>query len=95
MEHSSDNANVNELNSKFSSTFTRKRIKLNVGGKLFETSISTLTNNKSKFFTAMFSGRWDIPKEEDGCFFIDRDPFAFHRNHPKSLIPRYFESVAR
>jgi len=52
-------------------------IKLNVGGTLFTTSVSTLTSIKGTFFDSMFSGRWEPKKDEDGCFFIDRDPIVF------------------
>lgn len=55
-----------------------ERIKLDVGGKTFSTSLSTLTTKiPDSFFGAMFSGRWQEKKEEDGCFFIDRDPSVF------------------
>jgi len=53
------------------------RVKLDVGGQIFATSESTLSNKKSGFFSAMFSGRWSINKEEDGSIFIDRDPLIF------------------
>lgn len=57
-----------------------QRVKLDIGGTIFATSLSTLTNNTSKFFTAMFSGRWELKKEEDGSYFIDRDPTVFQGN---------------
>ena len=53
------------------------RVKLDIGGKRFATSVSNLTNGKSGYFTAMFSGRWNVKKEDDGTVFIDRDPLVF------------------
>lgn len=53
------------------------RIKLDVGGKVFAASLATLTSVKDSFFHSMFSGRWPLKPEDDGCFFIDRDPKAF------------------
>ena len=55
----------------------RNRIKLDVGGTTFSTSITTLTSVKDSFFEKMFSERWVQP-EPDGTFFIDRNPAVFH-----------------
>lgn len=55
-----------------------KKIKLDVGGKLFTTSLSTLTSHPNSMLAAMFSGRFSMDKDEDGCFFIDRDGTYFH-----------------
>ncbi|GAM19022.1 hypothetical protein SAMD00019534_021970 [Acytostelium subglobosum LB1] len=52
-------------------------IKLNVGGHLFFTSISTLCAESNSMFSAMFSGRFPIQTEEDGSVFIDRDGTHF------------------
>eukprot|EP01125_Pyxidicula_operculata_P015988 TRINITY_DN5464_c0_g1_i2.p1 TRINITY_DN5464_c0_g1~~TRINITY_DN5464_c0_g1_i2.p1 ORF type:complete len:204 (+),score=19.58 TRINITY_DN5464_c0_g1_i2:44-655(+) len=56
---------------------TNKKIKLDVGGKNFHTSLSTLTRLKPTFFSAMFSGQFNVKPDDDGTFFIDRDPLAF------------------
>lgn len=64
---------------------TGNRIKLDIGGQIFATSEATLINKKSKFFSAMFSGRWNVKKEEDGCCFIDRDPSVFQRKIWKKI----------
>lgn len=53
------------------------RIKLDVGGKIFTTSLSTLTKDPDSMLAAMFSGRHEIVKERDGCVFIDRDGTNF------------------
>lgn len=58
-------------------TQLKGRIKLDVGGTIFTTSLPVLTSIKGTYFDAMFSGRWELQKEEDGTIFIDRDPFVF------------------
>ena len=52
-------------------------IKLNVGGKYFSTSLTTLQSYESSFFGALVSGRWEVKKQEDGAIFIDRNPAVF------------------
>lgn len=56
------------------------RVKLNVGGSIFETTIATLTKFPHTFFHAAFvsfrSGD-SAPQDADGCFFIDRDGTHF------------------
>lgn len=56
------------------------RIKLNVGGSVFETTIATLTKFPDTFFYAAFvsfnSGK-PAPLDADGCYFIDRNGTHF------------------
>lgn len=52
-------------------------VRLNVGGKFFTTSRSTLTQYPESMFGAMFSGRHQLALDEEGRVFIDRDPKAF------------------
>jgi len=52
-------------------------VNLNVGGKRFSSSRSTLTWIADSFFTSLLSGRIASMKDETGAFFIDRDPEAF------------------
>ncbi|VDN85494.1 unnamed protein product [Brugia pahangi] len=47
-------------------------IKLNVGGALYQTTISTLTKHDS-MLRAMFSGRIEILTDSDGWVLIDRN----------------------
>eukprot|EP01125_Pyxidicula_operculata_P022867 TRINITY_DN963_c0_g1_i1.p1 TRINITY_DN963_c0_g1~~TRINITY_DN963_c0_g1_i1.p1 ORF type:complete len:261 (+),score=4.28 TRINITY_DN963_c0_g1_i1:50-784(+) len=54
-----------------------KVVKLNVGGQIFQTTVSTLTKYQNNFFYSMFSGHFNTQPNEDGSFFIDKDPFAF------------------
>ncbi|KAH8905544.1 hypothetical protein BR93DRAFT_939506 [Coniochaeta sp. PMI_546] len=56
--------------------FNCEPITLNVGGKPFFTTIGTLVQRNS-FFAAFLSGRWKVPKAEDGSIFIDSDPDVF------------------
>jgi len=53
------------------------KIKLNVGGTYYTTSISTLTKEPDSMLGKMFSGAYAIIKEDDGSVFIDRDGESF------------------
>ncbi|KAI8637501.1 hypothetical protein BD408DRAFT_424459 [Parasitella parasitica] len=53
------------------------KIRLNVGGGIFETSLSTLRRDTNCLLATMFSGRHLISAEPDGSYFIDRDPLHF------------------
>jgi len=53
-------------------------IQLNVGGKMFCTTLDTLTKYRDSFFGAMFSGYIALKPRKDGSFFIDRDGTNFH-----------------
>ena len=53
-------------------------IKLNVGGKIYKTTLDTLQKDPDCMLSAMFSGRDELRKdEEDGAYFIDRDGKLF------------------
>jgi hypothetical protein len=50
------------------------RIKLNVGGVKYETTLTTLTaDGDDSMLGSMFSGRHELHPDEDGEVFIDRD----------------------
>jgi len=55
------------------------RIKLNVGGMKFETTLSTLARYPDSMLGTMFSGREgiEVPVDEEGYVFIDRDGTHF------------------
>lgn len=55
-----------------------KQIKLDVGGYKFTTTLTTLTADPDCMLAAMFSGRFMVERNEDGCVFIDRDGQYFH-----------------
>ena len=50
-----------------------KVVTLDVGGTKYRTTLSTLTKYPDSMLGAMFSGRHDLPQQEDGSYFIDRD----------------------
>lgn len=52
-------------------------VNLNVGGKRFSTSKTTLTQVAETFFTSLLSGRIQSLRDEHGAIFIDRDPELF------------------
>jgi len=54
-----------------------RRVKLNVGGKLFSTTLTTLTSVPDSMLAYMFSGRHKIETDEDGYAFIDRNGSVF------------------
>jgi hypothetical protein len=57
----------------------KHKIKLDVGGKCFTTSKTSLLRFEGSFFWTMLAGdRW-APDEEDGAYFIDRNPKHFDR----------------
>ncbi|KAK3095708.1 hypothetical protein FSP39_017888 [Pinctada imbricata] len=53
------------------------RIKLDIGGHQFTTSLTTLTRDPESMLAAMFSGRHQLKVEQDGSYFIDRDGVHF------------------
>ena len=54
-----------------------KKIKLDVGGQTFSTSLSTLKSFPDSMLGAMFSGRHPLEPGDDGTYFIDRDGTNF------------------
>ena len=70
---------------------TSDRVFLNVGGEVFQTTVSTLTAN-SQFFSRKFSSEWSTEDAEDEIF-LDRDADSFRvllscmRNHTV-LLPQ-------
>jgi len=55
----------------------KRRVKLNVGGSKFETTLSTLTRHPDSMLAVMFSGRHEVPQDDGGYVFIDRDGTHF------------------
>jgi hypothetical protein len=54
------------------------KVRLDVGGCVFATSVSTLQSERS-LLSAMFSGNFELTKDPDGCYFIDRNPEYFRK----------------
>jgi len=48
-------------------------IPLNVGGKKFITTSTTLLKDTKSMLYAMFNGKYPNKKDSQGCYFIDRD----------------------
>ena len=55
----------------------KSKIKLDIGGHIFSCSRSTLCKYEDSMLAAMFSGRHELVKGEDGTYFIDRDGTYF------------------
>jgi len=56
----------------------KSTVKLNVGGKIYKTTLDTLRNDPDSMLCAMFSGRHELKAdEEDGSYFIDRNGELF------------------
>lgn len=54
----------------------KQKIKLDVGGKIFATSKTSLLRFEGSYFHALISsGHWE--PDEDGAYFIDRNPKNF------------------
>jgi len=60
-----------------SSSSFPKILTLNVGGRKYSTSLSTLTKFPDSMLAAMFSGRIPSNMDEKGRYFIDRDGDLF------------------
>jgi len=52
-------------------------VKLNVGGKKYETTLQVLQSVKGSRLGEMFNGSYELKPLKDGSFFIDRDPAQF------------------
>lgn len=67
-------------------------ITLNVGGKIFTTLRSTLTD-RSPYFAALLSDRWNgSPCQIEGNLFVDADPAMFDHilNYLRRSVPPIF-----
>jgi len=56
----------------------KTKIKMDVGGKIFSTSKTTLLQREGTYFHVLLGSDCWKP-DEDGCYFIDRDPKYFDR----------------
>ncbi len=80
-----------------------ERVKLNIGGRYFETKIETLTKHSEgtrTYFKALFSRQWQLEKDPiDESIFIDRngDSFAYILNYLRTgqLIINDSDSTVR
>jgi uncharacterized protein YjbI with pentapeptide repeats len=52
-------------------------VRLNVGGRIFVTTRSTLTHNGNNMLSFMFGNDWNSATDETGAYLIDRSPEYF------------------
>jgi len=52
-------------------------VELNVGGQYFATAKSTLCRFKGTMLETMFNGNWELKKDSNGRYFVDRNPKLF------------------
>ncbi|XP_058114077.1 BTB/POZ domain-containing protein At2g24240-like [Magnolia sinica] len=56
----------------------RDRVRFNVGGKIFETTLTTLANaGRNSLLGAMLDEDWNLPSDRPDEYFIDRNPACF------------------
>ena len=72
-----ERASFEEHAKKLKHVHFEKTIKLNVGGVLYKTSLTTLVKDPNSMLAVMFSGRFELQVDEDGSYFIDRDGELF------------------
>ena len=69
-------------------------IELHVGHRFFTTKLSTLLVDEHSDIAKLFSGSYELAKDENGKYFLDRDPEVFQyilsylRNHLDENIVR-------
>ena len=69
---------IEEITKTLNQVHFASTIKLNVGGKIYKTTLDTLRKDPESMLCAMFSGRFELKAdEEDGAYFIDRDAELF------------------
>ena len=83
MEKDLDNAGrgksaIDDITKSLSEVHFASTIKLNVGGKIYKTTLDTLRKDPDSMLSAMFSGKFELRvDEDDGAYFIDRDAELF------------------
>ncbi len=65
---------IEEIAKTLNQVHVASSITLNIGGKIYKTTLDTLRKDPDSMLCAMFSGRFELKAdEEDGAYFIDRD----------------------
>ncbi|KAL9950664.1 hypothetical protein ACROYT_G043197 [Oculina patagonica] len=65
---------IEEITKTLNQVHFASTVKLNVGGKIYKTTLDTLRKNPDSMLCAMFFGRFELKAdEEDGAYFIDCD----------------------
>lgn len=76
--HAADVSSYAALKAAVAVTHFATYVKLDVGGMLFKTSVSTLCVERDSVLAAMFSGSgFDVSVNDEGAYFIDRDGTHF------------------
>ena len=57
----------------------QNRIKLDIGGTVFNTTKETLTKIENTYFYVLITNADNFKANEDGSYFVDRDPSVFGR----------------
>ena len=68
----------NKITKKLDHVHFSETVKIDVGGRVFKTTLKALKRESDSLLASMFSERFALKKEDDGCFFIDRDGTYFH-----------------
>ena len=71
-----EKAAIEEITKTLNEVHFARTIKLNVGGKIYKTTLDTLRKDPDSMLCAMFSARFELKADEDdGAYniFIDRD----------------------
>ncbi|KAL9950672.1 hypothetical protein ACROYT_G043206 [Oculina patagonica] len=73
-----EKAAIEEITKTLNQVHFASTIVLNVGGKIYKTTLDTLRKDPDSMLCAMFSGRFELKADEkDGAYFIDRDGKLF------------------
>lgn len=67
-----------------------KKLRLNIGGKVFATTVETLTRVQPSFFAAMFSGQYDTVRA--ACLFLE---FRFQPSTDTSNINFFWRPLMK
>jgi len=73
-----EKAAMEEITKTLNEVHFANTIKLNVGGRIYKTTLDTLRKDPDSMLCVMFSGRFELKADEDdGAYFIDRDGVLF------------------
>lgn len=69
---------IEEITKTLNQVHFASTIVLNIGGKIYKTTLDTLRKDPDSMLSAMFSGRFELKADKaDGAYFIDRDGKLF------------------
>ena len=86
---------IEEITKTLNEVHFASTIKLNVGGKIYKTTLDTLRKDPDSMLSEMFSGKFELRvDEDDGAYFIDRDAKLF-RYVSLHITLLYHEMIVR